>query len=74
MSCPSATNRRMVVWLVLVLQIGIFLGAWLGGLVFQGAGCCDRVWHLDIVLAAGAALIHLPIRESLLPRPARAPL
>ena len=26
-------------------------------------GSCDWVWYVDIVLALGAALVHLPIRE-----------
>jgi predicted MFS family arabinose efflux permease len=57
---------------MLAHQIGGFLGAWLGGRVFEATGNYDWVWYLDIVLAVGAALIHLPIRESLMPRPARA--
>lgn len=50
-------------------QIGGFLGAWLGGKVFELTGAYDWVWYIDIVLAAGAALVHLPIREQ--PVPAR---
>jgi predicted MFS family arabinose efflux permease len=49
---------------LLTHQVGGFLGAWLGGKVFEATGAYDWVWYLDIVLAAGAALIHLPIRES----------
>lgn len=48
-------------------QIGGFLGAWLGGKVFEATGAYDWVWYIDIVLAVGAALIHLPIREARLP-------
>ena len=44
-------------------QIGGFLGAWLGGKSFEWTGSYDWMWYADIVLAAGAALIHLPIRE-----------
>ena len=53
-------------------QIGGFAGAWLGGAVFEATGSYDWVWYIDIVLAAGAALIHLLIREARLPagRPA----
>lgn len=51
-------------------QIGGFLGAYLGGSVFQATGSYDWVWYIDIVLAAGAALVHLPIREPQPPRPA----
>jgi predicted MFS family arabinose efflux permease len=45
-------------------QVGGFLGAWLGGQVFQFTGSYDWVWYVDIVLAVGAALLHLPIREA----------
>ncbi|MEO5698120.1 MAG: MFS transporter, partial [Burkholderiaceae bacterium] len=45
-------------------QIGGFLGAWLGGQVFEATGSYNWIWYIDIVLAAGAALVHLPIRES----------
>ncbi len=56
---------------MLAHQVGGFLGAWLGGKVFEATGSYDWVWYIDIVLAAGAALIHLPIREA---APARAPV
>ena len=49
---------------MLTHQVGGFLGAWLGGKVFEATGAYDWVWYIDIVLAVGAALIHLPIRES----------
>jgi predicted MFS family arabinose efflux permease len=45
-------------------QVGGFLGAWLGGQVFERTGSYDWVWYMDIMLAVGAALIHLPIREA----------
>ncbi len=45
-------------------QIGGFLGAWLGGKAFEATGSFDWMWYADIVLAAGAALLHLPIREA----------
>lgn len=48
---------------MLTHQIGGFLGAWLGGRVFEATGSYDWIWYADIVLAVGAALIHLPIRE-----------
>ena len=54
-------------------QVGGFLGAWLGGKAFEMTGSYDWMWYADIVLAAGAALIHLPIRENVLaPKPAAA--
>ena len=55
-------------------QMGGFLGAWLGGKAFQATGSYDWMWYADIVLAAGAALLNLPIREARLPaRVAAAP-
>jgi len=51
-------------------QIGGFLGAWLGGYVFERTGSYDWLWYTDIMLAVGAALIHLPIKEAPKLRPA----
>ncbi|RZI44706.1 MFS transporter [Herbaspirillum sp. HC18] len=48
---------------MLTHQIGGFLGAWMGGKVFEATGRYDWLWYIDIMLAVGAALIHLPIRE-----------
>jgi len=45
-------------------QVGGVLGAWMGGTVFQATGSYDWIWYVDIVLAVGAALVHLPIREA----------
>ena len=53
---------------MLTHQAGGFLGAWLGGKVFEATGSYDWVWYIDIVLAVGAALIHMPIREAGLAR------
>jgi predicted MFS family arabinose efflux permease len=44
-------------------QIGGFLGAFLGGKVYQSTGNYNWVWYMDIMLAVFAALIHLPIQE-----------
>ena len=44
-------------------QIGGFLGAWLGGKAFEASGSYDWIWYADILLAVGAALLHLPIVE-----------
>jgi predicted MFS family arabinose efflux permease len=49
---------------MLTHQVGGFLGAWLGGTVFQATGSYDWVWYADAVLAVGAALVHLPIPEA----------
>ena len=48
-------------------QLGGFLGAWLGGKAFEANGNYDWMWIADILLAAAAALLHLPIREKALP-------
>lgn len=44
-------------------QIGGFFGAWLGGLSFVRFGDYTWMWYADILLAIGAALVNLPIRE-----------
>ncbi len=65
------TNMATLFGVVMLAhQIGGFLGAWLGGKVFEATGAYDWVWYIDIVLAAGAALVHLPIHEArpMLPR------
>ena len=61
-------NMAMLFGIVMLAhQVGGFLGAYLGGTIFEATGSYDWVWYIDIVLAAGAALINLPIREALLP-------
>jgi MFS family permease len=49
-------------------QIGGFLGAWLGGLAVTTYGNYDWMWYADIMLAAAAALLNLPIREARIER------
>jgi len=44
-------------------QIGSFLGAWLGGKLFDETGSYDIVWWLAIALGIAAGLINLPIDE-----------
>jgi MFS family permease len=44
-------------------QTGGFLGAWLGGLAITHFGDYLWMWYADALLAAGAALCNLPIRE-----------
>ena len=51
-------------------QIGGFFGAYLGGIALTEFGDYAWMWYADIVLAAGAALCNLPIREAALTRPA----
>jgi len=45
-------------------QIGGFLGAWLGGRMFETTGSYAWMWYADVMLAFAAALIHLPISEA----------
>jgi len=56
-------------------QVGGFLGAYMGGKAFEWTGSYNWMWYADIVLAVGAALVNLPIREAQpqrVPRPASA--
>jgi MFS family permease len=69
----GTANMAMLFGIVMLAhQVGGFFGAFLGGYVFQATGSYDWVWYIDIVLAAGAALVNLPIREAVLPRAAKA--
>jgi len=45
-------------------QLGSFLGAWLGGLIFDRTGSYDIAWGLMIAAGVYAAVVHLPIREA----------
>jgi predicted MFS family arabinose efflux permease len=44
-------------------QIGSFLGAWLGGKLYDTTGSYDLVWYLSIALGIVAGLLNLPIDE-----------
>ncbi|MES1978425.1 MAG: MFS transporter [Pseudomonadota bacterium] len=67
----GTANMAMLFGVVMLAhQVGGFLGAFLGGYIFQATGSYDWVWYIDIMLAAGAALVNLPIREAHLKRPA----
>ena len=52
-------------------QIGSFLGAWLGGKLYDTLGSYDLVWYLSIALGILAGLINLPIDEKEIARPLR---
>jgi len=54
-------------------QIGSFLGVWLAGIMFERTGSYDVVWWLSIVLGIASALVHLPIVERPVHRPAAVP-
>jgi len=51
-------------------QIGSFLGAWLGGLLYDRTGSYDIVWWISIALGIVAGLMNLPIDEHEIKRPA----
>jgi predicted MFS family arabinose efflux permease len=51
-------------------QIGSFMGAWLGGRLYQSTGSYDVVWWIAVALGVFAALINLPVRETAIPRAA----
>lgn len=53
-------------------QIGAFLGAWGGGLVFDLTGSYAAVWMIAVALAFIAAVANLPIQERAIARPAAA--
>ena len=49
-------------------QIGGFLGAWLGGRIFDLSGSYLMAWWLSIALSVMAAALSLPVREAPLVR------
>ena len=53
-------------------QIGSFLGAWLGGLLYDRTGSYDIVWYISIALGIVAGLMNLPIDEHEIKRTATA--
>lgn len=53
-------------------QIGSFLGVWMGGYLYDHFGSYDPVWWIGVVLGLFAALVHWPIEEKPVVRPAMA--
>jgi MFS family permease len=51
-------------------QVGSFFGIWLGGRLYDATGSYDGVWWISVALGIFAALVHLPIVERPVPRPA----
>lgn len=49
-------------------QVGSFLGAWVGGLVYDYYGSYEPIWWTTVILAFCAAMIHLPINDRPVPR------
>jgi MFS family permease len=44
-------------------QVGGFLGAWMGGLLYERTGSYDIVWWLAVAFGVLSAVINLPIEE-----------
>ncbi len=55
-------------------QVGAFLGAWLGGKLYDLSGNYDLVWGIAIALGVFAALANLPVREEPIVRAQPAPV
>ena len=53
-------------------QLGSFMGAWLGGKLYDSTGSYDVVWWIAIALGVFGAAINYPIREHALVRPSPA--
>ena len=51
-------------------QIGSFLGAWLGGLVFDLTGSYSLLWEATVVAGLVAAMLHFPIDDTTVSTPA----
>ena len=49
-------------------QVGSFVGAWLGGYLYDKTGSYDVVWNIAIGLGVAAALINLPVKEAAIAR------
>ena len=49
-------------------QIGSFMGAWLGGVLYDKTGSYNIVWYLCIALGVFGALINMPVREAAIAR------
>ena len=45
-------------------QSGAFIGAWLGGWIYDTYGSYEPMWWAAVALGLFATLIHLPIRET----------
>jgi predicted MFS family arabinose efflux permease len=51
-------------------QVGSFLGVWLGGYFYDLTGSYNVVWWLSVALGVFAAIVHFPIVERAVERPA----
>ena len=55
-------------------QMGSFLGAWLGGRLYDTTGNYNVVWGITIALGVAAALLNWPVREAAVLRPQPQPV
>lgn len=51
-------------------QVGSFLGVWMGGYLYDRFGSYDPVWWFGVALGIFAAIVHWPIEEKGVARPA----
>ena len=49
-------------------QVGSFLGAWTGAVVFDANKSYDVMWYIIIALGVFGGLINLPVKETSVPR------
>ena len=49
-------------------QLGSFMGAWLGGRLYDMTGSYDVVWWIAVALGMFAAIANLPVKEATLVR------
>jgi len=54
-------------------QMGSFMGAWLGGKLYDATGSYTQMWWIAVLLGVFAALINLPVRETPIHRPQAQP-
>ena len=54
-------------------QLGSFLGAWLGGRLYESTGSYDVVWWIAVALGVFAAAVNWPVRETPIVRAAAQP-
>jgi MFS family permease len=50
-------------------QIGSFLGAWMGAVIFDANKSYDVMWYIIIALGVFGGLINLPVKETAVVRP-----
>ena len=55
-------------------QIGSFMGAWLGGKLYDTTGSYTQMWWIAVLLGVLAALVNLPVREAPIHRPLAQPV